>query len=86
VILDEPTSNLAPTLARSVLEEQVKNLAQTGSAVLLVEQRAGEALAVGDWGYLMVAGRVNVSGPARELLEREDIGELFLGRAAEPSR
>jgi ABC-type branched-subunit amino acid transport system ATPase component len=86
VILDEPTSNLAPILARSVLEEQVANLARTGAAVLLVEQRAGEALAVGDWGYLMVAGRVSVSGPTRELLERHDIGELFLGREAEPSR
>jgi len=86
VILDEPTSNLAPILARSVLEQQVKDLARTGAAVLLVEQRAGEALAVGDWGYLMVAGQVSVSGPTRELLEREDIGELFLGRKAEASR
>jgi branched-chain amino acid transport system ATP-binding protein len=52
----------------------------------LVEQRATEALGVGDWGYLMVAGLIHLAGPARELLEREDIGELFLGRAAEPSR
>lgn len=82
IILDEPTSNLAPSLARSVLEEQVRNLARTGSAVLLVEQRAGEALAVGDWAYLLVAGRVSVSARAREMLAREDIGELFLGREA----
>jgi branched-chain amino acid transport system ATP-binding protein len=86
IILDEPTSNLAPILARSVLEDQVRGLAQSGSAVLLVEQRASEALAIGDWSYLMVAGRVSVSGPARELLERHDIAELFLGRDAEPSR
>jgi branched-chain amino acid transport system ATP-binding protein len=85
VILDEPTSNLAPILARSVLEEQVRNLAETGSAVVLVEQRAGEALAVGDWAYLLVAGRVSMSGQAREMLERRDIGELFLGREAQPS-
>jgi ABC-type branched-subunit amino acid transport system ATPase component len=86
IILDEPTSNLAPILARAVLEEHVRNLAESGSAVVLVEQRASEALAVGDWGYLLVAGLVSVSGPARELLEREDIGELFLGREAERSR
>jgi branched-chain amino acid transport system ATP-binding protein len=80
VILDEPTANLAPALARAVLEDQVAALAGAGSAVLLVEQRASEALAVGDWGYLLVAGRVGMSGPASELLARDDIGELFLGR------
>jgi ABC-type branched-subunit amino acid transport system ATPase component len=86
IILDEPTANLAPIFARAVLEEQVRSLAAAGSAVVLVEQRASEALGVGDWGYLMVAGLIHLAGPARELLEREDIGELFLGRAAEPSR
>jgi ABC-type branched-subunit amino acid transport system ATPase component len=82
VILDEPTSNLSPALARAVLEEQVASLAAAGSAVLLVEQKAKEALAVGDWGYVLVAGLVTLSGPADELLAREDIGELFLGREA----
>jgi ABC-type branched-subunit amino acid transport system ATPase component len=80
IIFDEPTANLAPALAKGVLEEQVRALADAGSAVLLVEQRAGEALAIGNWGYVLVAGLVSVSGPAAELLAREDIGELFLGR------
>lgn len=82
VILDEPTSNLSPALARAVLEEQVAALAAAGSAVLLVEQKAKEALAIGDWGYVLVAGLLTLSGPAPELLAREDIGELFLGREA----
>jgi ABC-type branched-subunit amino acid transport system ATPase component len=82
IMLDEPTANLAPALARAVLEDQVRALASAGSAVLLVEQRASEALAVGDWGYLLVAGKVSVSGAAAELLARDDIGELFLGRRA----
>jgi ABC-type branched-subunit amino acid transport system ATPase component len=86
IILDEPTANLAPIFARAVLEEQVRSLADAGSAVVLVEQRASEALSMGNWGYLMVAGLVSLAGPTRELLEREDIGELFLGRAAQPSR
>ena len=82
VILDEPTSNLSPALAREVLEGQVRALAAAGSAVLLVEQKAKEALAVGDWGYVLVAGLVTVAGSAAELLARDDIGELFLGREA----
>ncbi len=80
IIFDEPTANLAPALARGVLEDQVRALADTGAAVLLVEQRASEALGIGNWGYLLVAGLVSVSGPAADLLARQDIGELFLGR------
>jgi ABC-type branched-subunit amino acid transport system ATPase component len=80
VILDEPTSNLSPALARNVLESQVKALADSGSAVLLVEQKAKEALEIGDWAYVLVAGLVQLSEPAAELLAREDIGELFLGQ------
>jgi ABC-type branched-subunit amino acid transport system ATPase component len=80
IIFDEPTSNLAPILARAVLEDQVRALADAGAAVLLVEQRASEALAIGDWGYVLVAGVVSVCGPATGLLARDDIGELFLGR------
>jgi len=82
VILDEPTSNLSPALARDVLENQVKALAASGSAVLLVEQKAKEALEIGDWAYVLVAGLVHLSEPAAELLAREDIGELFLGKVA----
>jgi branched-chain amino acid transport system ATP-binding protein len=80
VILDEPTSNLSPALARDVLEGQVKALADSGSAVLLVEQKAKEALEIADWAYVLVAGLVHLSEPAAELLAREDIGELFLGQ------
>ncbi len=80
IVLDEPTANLAPALARDVLEEQVPTLANGGTAVVLVEQRASEALRVGHWGYVMVAGLVSVAGAAADLLAREDIGELFLGR------
>ncbi len=86
IIFDEPTANLAPILARAVLEDQVRALADAGSAVLLVEQRASEALAIGNWAYLFVAGRVSITASASELLAREDIGELFLGRETGPSR
>jgi branched-chain amino acid transport system ATP-binding protein len=80
VVLDEPTSNLSPALANEVLEAQVRTLADAGAAVLLVEQKAMEALSVGDWAYILVAGLVHLSAPASELLARDDIGELFLGK------
>jgi branched-chain amino acid transport system ATP-binding protein len=82
VIFDEPTSNLSPALARAVLEDHLQSLSAAGSAVLLVEQKATDALAVSHWAYVMVAGLVHLEGPAAELSARDDIGELFLGRVA----
>jgi len=82
LVLDEPTSGLSPDLSRAVLRDQVRRLADAGTAVLLVEQKAFEALGVSDWAYILVAGRIEISGPAGEILDRPDIREVFLGRSA----
>ncbi len=80
LLLDEPTANLAVELAGVVLREHIPRLAAAGCAVLLVEQRALEALRVSDYAYVLVAGSVEVEAPAPELIARRDIGEIFLGR------
>jgi ABC-type branched-subunit amino acid transport system ATPase component len=82
LLLDEPTANLSPKLAATLLGEYVRRLAESGVAILLVEQRASLALEAADWAYVLVAGRVRLSGDANEILDREDWGEVFLGRAA----
>jgi ABC-type branched-subunit amino acid transport system ATPase component len=82
LVLDEPTSNLSPDLSRSVLRDQVRRLADAGTAVLLVEQKAFEALGVSDWAYILVAGRVEIAGPASDIVARPDIREVFLGRSS----
>lgn len=79
-ILDEPTSSLSVELAHKFLTEHVKRIADTGAAVLLVEQKAKAALEVSDWAYLMVAGAVSVSSPAAELLADESMAHRFLGQ------
>jgi branched-chain amino acid transport system ATP-binding protein len=81
LLLDEPTANLSPTNANRVLSEYVTQVAHTGTAVLLVEQRAREALGVADHALVLSGGRIEVSGDPKTLLEREDIGRLFLGEA-----
>jgi branched-chain amino acid transport system ATP-binding protein len=83
LILDEPTSNLSPELSRAVLRDQVRRLADAGTAVLLVEQKALEALGVSDWACILVAGRIEIAGPASEILARPDIREIFLGQSAQ---
>ena len=80
LILDEPTSNLAPQIAASVLENVVARLAESGRAVLLIEQRVALALHVASRGYVLVDGRVRLTGTADELRTKHDLGSLFLGR------
>jgi branched-chain amino acid transport system ATP-binding protein len=82
LLLDEPTSGLAEELSKQLLTRDIRNLAATGTSVLLVEQKALAALEISDWGYVLAAGRTVMSCPAPELLERPDLGEVFLGRVA----
>jgi ABC-type branched-subunit amino acid transport system ATPase component len=79
LILDEPTANLSPKLADSLLREHVQRLAAAGKAVLLVEQRARAALQIADWTSVLVSGTTRLEGRPDKLLERQDFEELFLG-------
>ena len=81
LLLDEPTANLSPMNASRVLTEYVTQVARSGTGVLLVEQRAREALGVADHALVLSGGRLEASGDPATLLEREDIGRLFLGEA-----
>ena len=86
LVLDEPTSNLSAELSRMLLEEHVRRLGRTGTAVLIVEQKALAALTISDWAYVMAAGTMKVSSSAKDLLARKDIGEVFLGRTTGPDK
>ncbi len=79
MILDEPTANLSPKLADTLLREHVKRLAEVGKAVLMVEQRARAALDIASWTNVLVSGRTQLEGRPADLLRRQDFEELFLG-------
>jgi ABC-type branched-subunit amino acid transport system ATPase component len=79
LILDEPTANLSPKLADSLLREHVHRLAGGGKAVLLVEQRARAAMQIASWAAVLVSGATRLEGRPDDLLKREDFEELFLG-------
>jgi branched-chain amino acid transport system ATP-binding protein len=80
LLLDEPTANLSPDLAKTMLREHVARLAAHGVGILLVEQRASEALEIASRAYVLVSGRISMSGNASEIGSSDDIGALFLGR------
>lgn len=79
LLLDEPTASLSPEMSRLVLEDYIGALAAQGVGMVLVEQRAVAALKISDWGYVLIGGRLTVQGRAGELLERGDMGSVFLG-------
>ncbi|HKV30942.1 MAG TPA: ABC transporter ATP-binding protein [Candidatus Dormibacteraeota bacterium] len=85
LILDEPTANLSPKLADTVLRDHVRRLANLGKAVLLVEQRARAAMEVATWTVVLVSGSIRLEGRPGELLGRQDFEELFLGAVTRPS-
>jgi ABC-type branched-subunit amino acid transport system ATPase component len=78
-LLDEPTANLAPAIARTLLEEHVSALAASGAAVLVVEQRARAVLAISDRTYVLAGGEVRMEGTPAELAASPTFVESFLG-------
>ena len=78
MVLDEPTAALAPALVVRVFE-LVSRLPAQGVSVLMVEQRARQALAISDRGHILDQGRVVLSGPAADLLADPAMTELYLG-------
>jgi len=79
IVLDEPTANLAPAIARVVLSEHVRSLALTGASVLIVEQRARAVLEISDRTYVLGGGRVRMKGTPAELTESPEFVDSFLG-------
>lgn len=78
VVLDEPTAALAPALVNQIFD-LIQALPERGVAVLMVEQRARQALAISDKGYILDQGRVVLSGVASDLLADERMAQLYLG-------
>ena len=83
VVLDEPTANLAPIIASTVLKEHVRRLAETGASVLVVEQRARAVLEISDRTYVLGGGQVRMEGTPGELGERPEFVDSFLGGGAD---
>jgi ABC-type branched-subunit amino acid transport system ATPase component len=78
MLLDEPSAGLSPLLVGHVFDK-VREVRDIGVTMLIVEQNAKAALAISDRGYVLAEGQDRVSGPAQELLENPEVGELYLG-------
>lgn len=82
LMLDEPTANLAPAVARRVLDEVIGGLAAGGTAVLLIEQRIALALDLATQVYVLVDGTPRFTGTAAEFRALPDTGAVFFSRGS----
>ncbi len=77
LLLDEPSLGLAPLVVRQIFEI-VAEIRRQGVTVFLVEQNAYHALKLADRGYVMVNGKITLSGSGQELLANPEIKKAYL--------
>jgi branched-chain amino acid transport system ATP-binding protein len=78
LLLDEPSLGLAPLIVRQIFEAIGRIAREEGVTIFLVEQNAYHALRLADRGYVLVNGRVRLSGTGRELLTNAEIRAAYL--------
>ena len=78
LLLDEPSTGLAPFLVEQIFEK-IQTLNKQGVTVFLVEQNA-QALSCADQAYILEGGQKRAEGTAQELMNDAEIGRVYLGR------
>jgi len=78
LMIDELSLGLAPVLALQLFQS-LRKLRQEGLTILLVEQNVQMALSISDYGYVLAEGRVDMEGPARDLIHNQHIRAAYLG-------
>ena len=79
LLLDEPSAGLSPVAINEVFSK-VKEINESGVAILLVEQNAKRALSFSDRGYVLDQGRNAYQGSGEELLNDPRVIDLYLGK------
>jgi len=85
LLLDEPSLGLSPIFVRQIFDA-IGALRQEGLTILLVEQMAGQALALADHAYVLEGGRIGLEGPAAEVRADPGVIQAYLGRTAAKER
>ena len=78
LLLDEPSMGLAPLLVKEIFNI-IKEINESGTTVLLVEQNANMALSIADKAYVLETGRIALAGTEQELASSEAVRKAYLG-------
>lgn len=79
LILDEPSAGLSPRF-QGLLWERIEQIRTTNVAVVIVEQNTRETLRHAQWAYVLVLGRNRLEGTGHDLLEDDEVVDLYVGR------
>ena len=77
LLLDEPSMGLAPLLVKEIFNI-IKEINESGTTVLLVEQNANMALSIADKAYVLETGRIALAGKAQELASSEALRKAYM--------
>lgn len=78
LLLDEPSMGLAPIIVEEIFEI-IKDIRESGTTILLVEQNANAALQVADRAYVVETGSIVLSGDANVLIHDDAVRKAYLG-------
>lgn len=81
LIADEPSLGLAPLVVTEILDA-LRTLRDEGSTILLVEEKAAEALRLADYVVVIDRGRIRWAGPSADI-DAEGVQDLYLGVGGE---
>jgi branched-chain amino acid transport system ATP-binding protein len=79
LILDEPSAGLAPKF-QGLIWDRIEEIRATNVAVLVIEQNTRETLRHAQWAYVLVLGQNRLEGPGQDLLDDEEVVNLYVGR------
>lgn len=78
ILMDEPSMGLSPLLVSEIFDI-IKEISESGTTVLLVEQNAKKALSIADRAYVLETGNITLSGKASDLMNDDSVKKAYLG-------
>ena len=78
ILMDEPSMGLSPIFVNEIFDI-IREVSESGTTVLLVEQNAKKALSIADRAYVLETGRITLEGKASDLLHDESVQKAYLG-------
>jgi branched-chain amino acid transport system ATP-binding protein len=79
MLLDEPSLGLAPMLVEEIFRI-IREIHESGTTVLLVEQNANKALSIADYGYVLETGTISLAGDSEQLRRDDHVRRAYLGQ------
>ena len=78
ILMDEPSMGLSPIFVNEIFDI-IREVSESGTTVLLVDQNAKKALSIADRAYVLETGSITMDGKAEDLLNDEAVQKAYLG-------